>query len=83
MKYVDIKVTIWQRVHFEESADMNKVVETIITDGIDYIYDENDLGFCHSETLYDTEEQLTVAENGNQATVEVYGNNELIWQNQP
>ena len=85
MKYVDIKYTIWQRVHFHKETNMNEIIELIKTGNEDSIFDE-ELGFMENEVLYDTEEQLSLEDNEGNATIEVYqgndnGNQELIWDN--
>lgn len=81
-KYVDIKVTIWQRLHFKEDADLQKIIDTIQTVGQNYICDDS-FGFTECETLLETEDMMTVEENEDNPTVEVYDEDELIWDNSP
>ncbi len=78
--YIDVKVTVWNRLHFSEQSDMQGIADLIKEDGQDEVIDDK-LGFIESETLYDTEEKLTLAENGNQATIEVYADSKEIWTN--
>ena len=71
-KHVDVKVTIWGRLHFTDDADMNKVIEVIknshsTNDVCDEIF-----GFLIYEVLYDTEEELSVNDNGGNPTIEVF-----------
>lgn len=80
MNYIDIKVTVWNRLQFKDEADMKKVLGLIIDRGLDDVIDE-ELGFVECLTLYDTEEKITVAANGGNSTVEVYEGDQLIWEN--
>ncbi len=78
--YIDVKVTVWNRLHFADESKMESIAELIRQDGIEEVMDEQ-LGFLESETLYDTEEQLSPDTNGQESTVEVYGNKGMIWEN--
>lgn len=80
MNYIDVKVTVWNRLVFSDATDMNALIKEIEQYGLDEVIDDAK-GFMESETLYDTEEQLTPDENGQAATIEVYQNKELIWEN--
>lgn len=82
--YVDYKVTLWKRIHFNENTDPKKVIQALEEGGLDDVFDD-ELGFVEQETLYDTEEEITPEENGGCSTIEVYKNNnpvdDLIWSN--
>ena len=78
--YIDNKVTVWQRFHFSDNADMNKLIEEIKTSGLDYVIDDN-FGFEEFEILNDTEGSLTVEENDGESTIEVYKKGEIIYSN--
>ena len=80
MKHVDIKVTVWNRIHFKDETDMKKLIEIINDQGIDAVIDD-DLGFTECECLYDTEEKISVADNLGSSTVEVYEDGQLLWEN--
>lgn len=60
---------------------MKGLVDLIKENRLDEVIDDK-LGFLESETLYDTEEKLTPADNGNQATIEVYADSKEIWTNE-
>ena len=76
--YVDIKYTIWQRAHFKDNTNMQKIVK-LIKEDYNYIFDE-ELGFKENEILYDNEEFIPPEEN-KASTIEVYENNKLIYEN--
>lgn len=80
VNYIDVKVTVWNRLHFKDEADMKAIAEIVAKDGV-YDAIDDEYGFFESETLYDTEEKITVEENGQQPTIEVYANTEMIWDN--
>lgn len=67
-KYVDIKVSIWKRLYFTNTADTDKIIKSIKTDDV---YDE-ELGFLECEFLYETEEELSIKENNGNPTIEVF-----------
>ena len=79
--YIDVKVTVWNRLHFADEANMKGIAELIKEDGLEQVIDEK-LGFVESESLYDTEEKLTPSDNGNEATIEVYENGKEVWNNE-
>ena len=80
-KYVDIKITGWERLHFRDDADMQKVIESIKKDGLECIYEE-ELGYSTVESLAETNDYMTVEENDGEPTIEVYdGSVNEIWNN--
>lgn len=82
--YIDYKVTVWKRIHFNENTNPKKVIQAMEEGGLDDVFDE-ELGFVEQEILYETEEEITPEENGGCSTIEVYENNnpvdDLIWSN--
>ena len=82
--YIDYKVTVWKRVHFNENTNPKKVIQVLEEEGFDYGFDD-ELGFVEQETLYDTEEGITPEENEGCSTIEVYAEGKfednLIWSN--
>ena len=79
--FIDVKVTVWQRLHFKENADMDRVVEILKATGdTDFIADD-DLGFRYMQTLDETEDRMTVEENDGNPTVEVYRDGNDLWDN--
>lgn len=80
MNYIDVKITVWNRLAFSNDSDMTALVKEIEQYGLDEVIDDAK-GFIECETLYDTEEQLTPDDNGKASTIEVYQNKELIWEN--
>ncbi|HMT68770.1 MAG TPA: hypothetical protein PKD16_01340 [Saprospiraceae bacterium] len=84
-KYIDIKVTIWQRLHFEDAANMQQAIKKLEKGYLPAeLCNVPELEFIECETLFDTEEFITPSENDGQSTIEVYeGENlrECIWDN--
>jgi len=85
-KYVDTKVTIWQRNYFEEDADMNLVVDALksgktIIEICDESFSEDEdaikYGFLMCETLDVTEIAMDPEDNDGFHTIEVYDTDEL------
>ncbi len=81
--YIDYKATIWLRIPIESDKVLKKVKKRI-EEGLlpAELYDKlsmEDLSQC--ETLYDTEEFINPNENNGQATIEIYKDDKLIWDN--
>lgn len=75
MPYVDIKMTIWERYFYEEGCDIKDIISNPMSDHPLY---------SHSDTLYDTMEEMSYEENSNNPTIEVYTDKgELVWTNEP
>ena len=74
MAYVDFKVTIWERVYFDD-ADIEKVAEKIkngiVSSSEDMFTEFEDRVAYDSEFLLETCEQMSIEENGNQSTIEL------------
>lgn len=83
--YIDYKVTVWKRIHFNENTDSKKVIQVLEEEGIDDVFDE-DLGFREQEILFGTEKEITPEENEGRSTIEVYTKGKfednLIWSNE-
>ena len=76
MPYVDIKYTVWERQFFESDTDINDVIEEYKTLG----YFTHDINY--TETLWDTQEDMSLKENQGNPTMEFYDDNdELIFKN--
>ena len=86
--YQDRKVTCWERIHFEVTAENYKEAVALVKSwqGEDVLCFENDekIIITDGETLYDTSENLSIEENGGQPTIEVFADNgEDIINNKP
>ena len=82
-KYVDIKVTTWQRLHFNDDADLKQVIEKL-EQGYhpNELFDEDGLGYEGTcEVLFDTEEFIRPDENDGQSTIEVWEDGNVLWDN--
>jgi hypothetical protein len=83
-KYIDVKITTWQRLHFNDDANMQDLIQKLKenTFPFDLCYESE---FEELEYLSEADEYLYPNENNNQPTVEVYEGNEFqecIWTNQ-
>lgn len=80
-KYIDVKISKWERMHFKDEADMNHIIDGL-RKGLtpDYFSDEES-GFDGLENLEDTDQYLRPEENGNANTVEVMVDGEMIFAN--
>jgi hypothetical protein len=73
--YQDAKCTIWQRSHFTVTADSYEdAVEKMTALKDEDIADNEHEGieFIESEILFDTAEQLSIEENQNHSTLEIF-----------
>lgn len=78
MNYIDEKITTWNRLHFSDSVDMPNIVKLIKEGRQNDIYDH---GFDYCEPLANSDGTLDPEENGGCSTLEVYKDNEIIWEN--
>lgn len=78
MAYVDFKVTIWERVHFDDNR-LDEVKEKIENGSVacstDMFTEFEDRVAYDSELLNETAEQLSPKENDNQSTIELFNSN--------
>lgn len=79
MNYVDAKISVWNRLEFDDDIDMNDVLSVIREKGIPTIYEKFGVIVC--KTLYETEQLLTLQQNAGKATIEVYEKDKLKWDN--
>ena len=78
--YIDVKYTIWQRLHYSDEADMGKLAEIVEKTGDVNDIVEEEFGFIENEVLFDTEEFITPEEN-KASTIEVYKDDKIIYEN--
>lgn len=79
--YIDVKVSVWNRIYFATGTDMQTVAETVKTKGVDAVMD---ISFGYKEqvtTLFETESEMSVDENNGLPTVEIYSDHKCIWDN--
>lgn len=83
--YIDYKVTVWKRIHFNVDTDPKEVIQILEEDGLGNVFNE-ELGFVEQETLFETEEEMAPEENEGRSTIEVYTEGKfednLIWSNE-
>ena len=86
MAYVDFKVTIWERVHIDDES-VEKVAEKIkkgiVTCSNDVYSEFDERVAIECEILHETAEQMSLEENDNQSTIELFNaNGETICTNE-
>ena len=84
MPHIDVKITTWERYHFDTSSNMNEIIDTIKEERKEFCpYELSDLkGFAEYEKLDETDEYITVEDNNGLATLEVYDDKgELLYHN--
>lgn len=77
--YLDQKVTVWERTSFEITAETEdeakeiakKFLNTVGTNDVADC-DDDAVEFIETETLYETEDDMSVEDNGGMATMELY-----------
>ena len=80
--YVDQKVTIWRRYHFDQDTDMQNVAKEL-AENPQFIDDIHEFeGYEDSELLYEVEGNLSLENNGMDATIEVFNNDIEIYNNE-
>lgn len=73
--YRDRKVTVWERTHFSVHADSEEAaILKVVAIDLENMETEEDpqIVISANEVLYDTVEELPIAENGGQRTVELF-----------
>jgi len=78
-KYVDFKVTVWCRAHLDD-VDLNQIIEMLKNGATSSDLFAEELAY-EWETLNDTEVSITPEQNNGDATIEVYEDDETIWDN--
>lgn len=81
-KFVDYKCTVWGRLHFNDEANMEAVIEKL-KEGYTpaELCDYPELQFEFFNFIDDTEEFLSVEENDFNSTIEVWVDENVIWEN--
>ena len=77
--HIDQKVAMWRRDYYEVESDTEE-------DAISSMKSINNIlttQSINSEILFETEFDMSYEENGNQPTIEVYYNDEVIADNTP
>lgn len=77
--FIDVKVTVWHRMHFTDESDMNAALTVLKENGIGAITSKH--GFDETEILYESQCDLAVENNNGYATIEVFQSEKLIWDN--
>lgn len=79
--YIDVKVEVWQRLHYHDNADMKKIVRKLKETGNANDVCGDEWGYDQCEYMYETESQIEVSEDKPDQTIEVYEGDKVIWQN--
>lgn len=72
MPYIDVKVTAWERLHYDVDADIPKLIDIYHQYGVGNLF-QRELGYQYFEPLVDTIEELSdSSENGGNPVIEFY-----------
>ena len=75
MPYIDVKVTAWERLQYDETADINKLIEVYKESSVGYLF-QDDLGYNDFEILLDTVEEMeSPNDTGGAPIIEFYDSN--------
>ena len=85
--YQDQLVKVWERRNFtidaETQEEADKIAKEIAKSNYQvYAEERDDVEFTEQETLFDTEENVSIEENDRRATMEVWRGTDLIATNQ-
>ena len=83
--FIDYKVCIWKRMYIPEGKE--EIVLEKLKEGysIGNLFDDEEINSdanLYPEDLFETEEELSVEDNGRCHTIEVYEDDKSIWTNQ-
>ena len=71
MPYIDVKVTAWERLKFD-NADISKLIEVYQKYGVGDLF-QRELGYLTFEVMLDTVEEISdSSENGGNPVIEFY-----------
>jgi hypothetical protein len=78
-KYIDVKYTIWDRIHLDENINLDDVIAVLQEEGVYAVEGNTDLGYIHTETMYDTMDAMSTVDNSGNPVIEVYDDYNLIY----
>lgn len=73
--YIDIKVTAWKRIYLQEGSDLNKIISELEKGAEPFELEE----FDEYTDVEIPDELMSLEENDNFETIEVYQNTEENW----
>lgn len=77
--YIDHKITIWERIYIDDNQ-VNAIKNLLIGGkNINDLFNEDIVDNNHF--LLETEQSITVEENNNQATLQLFYDNNIIYDN--
>lgn len=79
--YLDIKNTVWERVHFDSEEQMNEVIELLKTGKLQTGNDVCEHLDKSTEWIDETSEELTVEDNNGLSTMEIIVEDKTVWEN--
>lgn len=79
--YLDIKNTVWERVHFDSIEQMNEVIDLLKRGKL---HSGNDV--CEhldksTEWIDETSEELSVEDNNGLSTMDIIVEGKTVWEN--
>jgi hypothetical protein len=79
--WLDIKNTVWERVHFETVEEMNEVIKKLKSGELTTGNDVCEFLDRSTEWIDDTSEEMRVEENDGYSTMDIMEDNKTIWEN--
>jgi hypothetical protein len=79
---VDFKITTWERVEVEDDSieEVQKAIESGEVTSAEQLVSQFN-GVRYAGKIDDTDEQLTVEENGGCATIDIMEDGDSVWDN--
>jgi hypothetical protein len=82
--HINYKCSVWRRLHLPDDITKEEVIEYLRKEAVEQFSSGaafSDLRATHDDFLYDTEEDLSVIDNGGSCTVELFDDIEEVWDN--
>jgi hypothetical protein len=83
--YVDVKVTVWQRIQLNEKdgVSVEEVIELLKNEGVSELWDDEKERFSPElENILETEEYMNIEDNDECPTIELYNDDDkFLWAN--
>ena len=81
-KYVDYKCTVWGRLEFDDSVNTDVIISKIKEGFLPAeLFDAEELKLKGFHFVDDTEESMSLEENDGNATIEVFDDDKMVWDN--
>lgn len=79
--HLDVKLTMWERYEFDSEEQMLEAKAKLESGELITSLDVMDKYNLTNEYLFETVEEIDILENGNNPTMEILSEGEVIWNN--